>query len=90
MRAKLYLTLSAVTDFYSHESSGGKDNDGFRAKQNESSQFGTGNRVKQNFYNELFSSPHATSRMPDFKKESFESLKERGREVMAQESVVMN
>ena len=82
--------FSAVTDFYSHESSGGKDKDGFRTKQNESSQFGTGNRVKQNFYNELFSSPHETSRMPNFKKESFDSLKERGREVMAQESVVMN
>jgi phage/plasmid-like protein (TIGR03299 family) len=46
--------VSAVTDFYSHESSGGDENDGFRWKQFNSSEFGSGNRAKTDFLSTLF------------------------------------
>jgi hypothetical protein len=43
-----------VTDFYSHESSGGEENAGFRWKQFQSSEFGSGNRAKTDFLSALF------------------------------------
>lgn len=46
--------VSAVTDFYSHESSGGEENDGFRWKQFNSSEFGAGARAKTDFLSSLF------------------------------------
>ena len=46
--------VSAVTDFYSHESSGGEENDGFRWKQFQSSEFGAGARAKTDFLSALF------------------------------------
>ena len=46
--------FSAVTDFYSHESSGGADQPGFRMKQTLSSEFGSASRKKQDFFSNLF------------------------------------
>lgn len=46
--------VSAVTDFYSHESSGGEEKDGFRWKQFQSSEFGSGARAKTDFLSALF------------------------------------
>lgn len=46
--------VSAVTDFYSHESSGGEDKAGFRWKQELSSEFGAGARAKTDFLSALF------------------------------------
>ena len=46
--------VSAVTDFYSHESSGGEDKPGFRWKQFQSSEFGAGQRAKADFVSSLF------------------------------------
>ncbi len=46
--------VSAVTDFYSHESSGGEDKEGFRVKQELSSEFGAGARAKTDFLSALF------------------------------------
>ena len=73
--------FSAVTDFYSHESSGGKDKDNFRMKQNESSHFGAGNRAKQDFYNQLFDTPNDLQGKPEFNPKRFNGLKEIGRKV---------
>ena len=73
--------FSAVTDFYSHESSGGKDKDNFRMKQNESSHFGAGNRAKQDFYNQLFDTPNDLQGKPEFNSKRFNGLKEIGRKV---------
>jgi len=46
--------VSAVTDFYSHESSGGEEKEGFRWKQFNSSEFGSGARAKTDFISSLF------------------------------------
>lgn len=46
--------VSAVTDFYSHESSGGEDKPGFRWKQFQSSEYGSGARAKTDFLSSLF------------------------------------
>jgi hypothetical protein len=46
--------FSAVTDFYSHESSGGADQPGFRMKQTISSEFGSASRKKQDFFSSIF------------------------------------
>lgn len=46
--------VSAVTDFYSHESSGGEDKPGFRWKQYQSSEYGSGARAKTDFLSSLF------------------------------------
>lgn len=46
--------ISAVTDYYSHESSGGEEKEGFRWKQFNSSEFGSGARAKTDFISSLF------------------------------------
>lgn len=46
--------VSAVTDFYSHESSGGEEKEGFRWKQFQSSEFGNGMKAKTDFLTALF------------------------------------
>jgi hypothetical protein len=46
--------VSAVTDFYSHESSGAEEKEGFRWKQFNSSEFGAGARAKTDFLSALF------------------------------------
>lgn len=47
--------ISAVTDYYTHLSSGGKDKPGFLIKQHESSEFGKAARSKTDFLTSLFS-----------------------------------
>lgn len=46
--------FSAVTDYYSHESSGGEEKAGFRMKQTVSSEFGSGSRKKLEFFRSIF------------------------------------
>lgn len=46
--------VSAVTDFYSHESSGGEEKEGFALKQWNSSEYGAGSRAKTEFLSSLF------------------------------------
>ena len=73
--------FSAVTDYYSHESSGGQDKDGFRMKQNESSNFGAGNRAKHDFFKHLFTTPKTLEEKPAFNPTGFKNLREIGRKV---------
>lgn len=46
--------ISAVTDFYSHESSGGEAKPGFQWKQHLSSEYGSGARAKVDFIRSVF------------------------------------
>jgi hypothetical protein len=79
--------FSAVTDFYSHESSGGQDQPGFRLKQTLSSEFGAGSKRKQDFFNQIFEVDKEVS----FNRDRFESLINNGRNVIsAMESVTTN
>lgn len=48
--------FSAVTDYYSHESSGGSELAGFRQKQSLSSEFGSGAKRKTDLFANLFRS----------------------------------
>jgi hypothetical protein len=72
--------FSAVTDFYSHESSGGLDQEGFRMKQTISSEFGSGSRKKQDFFANLFTAKKMED--PIFQRDSFDALVSRGRTVI--------
>jgi hypothetical protein len=72
--------FSAVTDFYSHESSGGADQPGFRMKQTVSSEFGSGSRKKQDFFASLFDAKMKDE--PVFVRDSFNALVSRGRTVI--------
>ena len=72
--------FSAVTDFYSHESSGGADQPGFRMKQTVSSEFGSGSRKKQDFFTNLFDAKMKDE--PIFVRDSFNALISRGRTVI--------
>jgi hypothetical protein len=73
--------FSAVTDFYSHESSGGADQPNFRMKQNLSSEFGSGSRKKQDFFANVFNvSP---KKDPTFNRSGFDSLVNNGRSLLA-------
>jgi hypothetical protein len=81
--------FSAVTDYYSHESSGGEDQPGFRMKQAMSSEFGSGNRKKQDFFNSLFVLPKKRQDSPEFNRPSFDSLVENGRRVLAAADAIL-
>jgi len=72
--------FSAVTDYYSHESSGGADQPGFRMKQTISSEFGSASRKKQDFFNALFYSKAKDD--PTFRRDSFDALVSRGNTVI--------
>ena len=72
--------FSAVTDFYSHESSGGADQPGFRMKQTISSEFGSGSRKKQDFFSNLFTAKGKED--PTFRRDSFDALISKGRMVI--------
>ena len=81
--------FSAVTDFYSHESSGGADQPGFRMKQTISSEFGSGSRKKQDFFNALFIAKKKED--PIFVRNSFDLLVETGGNLIkAAEAVVIS
>lgn len=79
--------FSAVTDFYSHESSGGSDQPGFRMKQTISSEFGAGSRKKQEFFSALFDSN--PKKDPEFRREAFTALVNRGRTVLTAADAIM-
>ena len=68
--------FSAVTDYYSHESSGGEDQPGFRLKQTISSEWGSGQKRKADFFNSVFTVKRGKT--PDFATQSFDDLVERG------------
>ena len=72
--------FSAVTDYYSHESSGGADQPGFRMKQTISSEFGSGSRKKQDFFSNLFIAKGKED--PIFSRDAFNSLVSKGRTVI--------
>lgn len=74
--------FSAITDFYSHESSGGESRPGFREKQFISSEFGSGAKAKADFYSEIFT--------PDgnFNRDGFEAMANRGRSILARTELV--
>lgn len=78
--------FSAVTDFYSHESSGGTDQPGFRFKQTLSSEFGAGQRKKQDFFSNLFTTKNDE---PVFNRGGFESLVSNGRSLLENADAVV-
>lgn len=83
----LHDAFSAVTDYYSHESSGGEDKPNFRMKQYLSSEFGSASRKKQDFFQHLF---HAKQReKPVFQQDNFNSLVNRGRTVLKAADEIM-
>jgi len=73
--------FSAVTDYYSHESSGGEDQPGFRLKQTVSSEWGSGQRKKADFFNTLFTFDRKT-RAANFAVDDFDTLVERGNRLL--------
>lgn len=79
--------FSAVTDYYSHESSGGEDQPGFRMKQALSSEFGAGNRKKQEFFGALFVSKKNED--PVFNRSSFQNLVDNGRTILKAADLTM-
>jgi hypothetical protein len=76
-----------VTDFYSHESSGGADQPGFRMKQTLSSEFGSASRKKQDFFNSLFSVDKKSN--VSFERESFDTLVKNGRTLITAAEAVL-
>ncbi len=79
--------FSAVTDFYSHESSGGADQPGFRMKQTLSSEFGSASRKKQDFFNNLFSVDKQKN--VNFERQSFDNLVKNGRTLITAAEAVL-
>ena len=81
--------VSAVTDYYSHESSGGKDAANFKMKQTMSSEFGAASRKKQDFFYTLFTPDRKDRKVVTFNKEGFNRTVEQGKRVLAAADVVM-
>ena len=79
--------FSAVTDFYSHESSGGADQPGFRVKQALSSEFGSASRKKQDFFSNLFTVDK--SKTPVFQRASFDQMVNNGRTLITAAEAVL-
>jgi len=79
--------FSAVTDFYSHESSGGQDQPGFRMKQTISSNFGAAAKRKQDFFGQIFD----VDKEVTFNRDRFTNLVTNGRNLIsAMEAVTAN
>jgi len=78
--------FSAVTDYYSHESSGGEDQPGFRTKQYLSSEFGSAAKKKQDFFRTLFK---VSNDAPEFDRENFRATVENGKRVLAAADAIM-
>jgi hypothetical protein len=79
--------FSAVTDFYSHESSGGQDQPGFRMKQTISSDFGAAAKRKQDFFGQIFD----VDKEVTFNRDRFTNLVSNGRNLIsAMEAVTAN
>jgi len=86
--------FSAVTDYYSHESSGGSDQPNFRLKQSLSSEYGSAAAKKQDFYWRLFSTPKRVKDGPaypplEFNRSGFDGLVSQGRIILTAADVVM-
>jgi len=79
--------FSAVTDYYTHESSGGEDQPGFRMKQTLSSEFGAASRKKQDFFANLFTARKKEA--PEFNRPSFLSLIDKGRTILTAADAVL-
>ena len=79
--------FSAVTDFYSHESSGGVDQPGFRVKQALSSEFGSASRKKQDFFSNLFTVDKSAT--PVFQRTSFDEMVSNGRKLITAAEAVL-
>lgn len=80
---------SAVTDFYTHEHSGGESKPGFRMKQFMASEYGSGARAKADFFGEIFTTDEDGSHT--FNRGGFEAMVVRGRSILARtESVAVN
>lgn len=78
--------FSAVTDYYSHESSGGADQPGFRMKQWVSSEFNAGSRKKQDFFNRLFKiegRSKVEQSVVNFNRDTFGTLVSNGRDLIS-------
>lgn len=73
--------FSAVTDYYSHESSGGKDKEGFRQKQFLSSEFGSGLKEKRRFFDDLFFVDRKNS-LVELKRDSISELASLGEQAL--------
>ena len=73
--------ISAITDFYSHESSGGEEKEGFRWKQYNSSEFGAGNRAKNNFISAMFLTE--SRKVVSVNTENIRALQSRGAALLA-------
>jgi hypothetical protein len=73
--------ISAVTDFYSHFSSRGEKNEGFKLKQWTSSEFGAGARAKTDFLSSLFLTEKGTVR--DVNRDNIATLTRNGRQLLA-------
>ena len=73
--------VSAVTDFYSHESSGGENKEGFRWKQFNSSEFGAGSRAKTDFLSALFLTEKG--RVKGLNRDGIAEMQKRGESLLA-------
>jgi len=84
--------LSAVTDYYTHESSGGSEQPGFRMKQTKSSEFGAGAQAKQEFFRSIFSvEGKRDDATVSFNRDGFQSMVANGRNLIASlEAVTVN
>lgn len=80
--------FSAITDFYTHESSGGEDKPGFKLKQMLSSEYGTAARKKQEFFSDLFASKPRQA--PEFRRDEFNAIVTRGRSVLSVADAMVN
>lgn len=80
---------SAVTDYWTHESSGGESKPGFRMKQFLASEYGSGAKAKADFFGEIFTTEKDGSHT--FNRGGFEAMVARGRSILARtESVSVN
>lgn len=80
---------SAVTDFYTHEHSGGESKPGFRMKQFLASEYGSGAKAKADFFREIFATDENGSHT--FNRGGFETMVARGRAILARtESIAVN
>lgn len=74
--------FSAATDFYSHESSGGEDKEGFRMKQFISSEYGPAMKRKQDFFRSMFN-VNASGQVNGYNRASLDSMAKRGETLLA-------
>jgi hypothetical protein len=76
--------FSAVTDYYSHESSGGSDTHEGSFRQYQSSEIGSGARAKEAFFDRLFKTHENGNH--DFSRARFIETVNHGRNILARET----